>query len=407
MTGKKLMILGAGVYQVPLILRAKEMGLETCVVSVVGDYPGISLADRFYALDTRDYESVLKVAQEENISGICTSGTDVAVQTIGYICGKMKLPGISWEAAQKVTDKWKMKTAFFQGGVATAQFYKVKTVKEVEMLAQSLGYPLMIKAVDSSGSRGIVRINRKEELSDACEQVKRVSKKEYFLVEEYIQADEIGVDGFVGTERIEAFFPHKKFTYKNEGVTVPIGHAFPYEMSMELYQELYRQISLAIQALNLKNCPFNADVFVKGNKVWIIEMGGRTGATCIPELISIYQNRNWYTQIIESSLGYPVDFRKKTFHPCMAKLLFSTRNGKIIQIDREKLDSLTQQGIYWQLDVQEGMQVEKLKNGTDRIGHVIVETDEEIQLDVYASKVRSCLWLEQGNLEELYEKDMQ
>lgn len=111
---KKLMIMGAGIYQVPLIKKAKAMGLETLVVSIPGEYPGIALADEFIPLDTRDKEGILKYAMERGIRGICTSGTDVAVQTIGYVNEHMNLSGISYEAAQKVTDKLLMKQAFFQ-----------------------------------------------------------------------------------------------------------------------------------------------------------------------------------------------------------------------------------------------------------------------------------------------------
>ena len=92
---KKLMILGAGVYQVPLIKRAKEKGLYTIVVSIPGDYPGFKLADKIYYENTTDCEKILEIAQKENIDGIVTAGTDVAVVTVGRVCDAMKLCGIS------------------------------------------------------------------------------------------------------------------------------------------------------------------------------------------------------------------------------------------------------------------------------------------------------------------------
>ena len=98
---KKIMILGASVYQVPLIRAAKEMGLDTLVASIPGDYPGFALADRVYYINTRDKEAILNVCQEEQIDGICTTGTDVAVSTIGYVCQRMGLPGLSEEAARR------------------------------------------------------------------------------------------------------------------------------------------------------------------------------------------------------------------------------------------------------------------------------------------------------------------
>ena len=67
---RKIMILGAGIYQVPLIKKARAMGLETIVVSVPGPYPGFAFADKTYSLDTRDVSGILAAAKEEKIDGI-------------------------------------------------------------------------------------------------------------------------------------------------------------------------------------------------------------------------------------------------------------------------------------------------------------------------------------------------
>ena len=125
------MILGAGIYQVPLIRTARRMGLYTIVVSIPGDYPGFAFADKIYELDTRDKEAILEAAREEQINGICTSGTDVAVSTIGYVCEKMHLSGIPYEAAEILTDKAKMKDAFQKGGVSAASGMRVRSSKEI------------------------------------------------------------------------------------------------------------------------------------------------------------------------------------------------------------------------------------------------------------------------------------
>ena len=86
---KKLMIMGAGIYQVPLIKRAKEMGIYTIVVSIPGNYPGFALADQICYENTVDYERILEVAKREQIDGIVTAGTDVAVITIGKVCDEL------------------------------------------------------------------------------------------------------------------------------------------------------------------------------------------------------------------------------------------------------------------------------------------------------------------------------
>lgn len=163
---KKIMILGAGIYQVPLIRTARRMGLYTIVVSIPGDYPGFALADKIYELNTRDKEAILAAAEKEQIDGICTSGTDVAVSTIGYVCEKMHLSGIPYEAAEILTDKAKMKDAFRQGGVSAADGMRVRSARRHKKPRIAL-YPVVVKRVDSSGSRGITVVVHSGQIEEA------------------------------------------------------------------------------------------------------------------------------------------------------------------------------------------------------------------------------------------------
>ena len=258
---KKLMILGAGIYQVPLIQKAKEMGLYTIAVSIPGPYPGFACADEVCYLDTRNQEAVLTAAKEKQISGICTSGTDVAVRTIGFVCDALHLPGISREAAVTVTDKWYMKEAFAKGGVSTARFCKVSSLSEALLAASDIGYPICLKAVDKSGSRGIRKVCTPSEMETAWNLCMAVTDCDYLLVEEYLQAEEIGVDGFVQNHKLTLCIPHQKFVYRAGAVCIPGGHSFPYQGSSELLSNIRHQIELAIDAVGIDHCPFNADLF--------------------------------------------------------------------------------------------------------------------------------------------------
>ena len=196
------MILGAGIYQVPLIRTARRMGLYTIVVSIPGDYPGFALADKIYELNTRDKEAILAAAEKEQIDGICTSGTDVAVSTIGYVCEKMHLSGIPYEAAEILTDKAKMKDAFRQGGVSAADGMRVRSAEEAQKAAEQLGYPVVVKRVDSSGSRGITVVEHSGQIEEAYENARNGSARDYVLVEKFLRGTEIGVDGFVQNHKL-------------------------------------------------------------------------------------------------------------------------------------------------------------------------------------------------------------
>ena len=402
---EKLMILGASVYQVPLIRTAKRMGLYTIVASIPGNYPGFSDADKVCYINTTDKEAILKVCREEGVSGICTSGTDVAVATIGYVNEQMGLAGVSEAAANNACDKYAMKEAFRKGGVSASEFIKVISLDEAYEAAEEIGYPVVVKCVDSSGSRGINVVKTKDGLKEAYDEAVKYSRKDYVLIEEKLPGREIGVDGMVQNGEIILIAPHQKYTYTRNGATIPAGHSFPYRCSEVTMEEIERQARLAVRALGLDNCAFNSDVFVDGENVYIIEMGGRAGATGIPELISIYYGFDFYEQMIENALGHKVDLtgaERRT--PCMSRLLMSPVDGTITSIDHDRLDAIRAEGNVISLDYSEGGHVEKMYNGTTRIGHLIAKTDDVEAVGRIMNDIYSAIHVDGRSMEELWAK---
>lgn len=400
---KKILILGAGVYQVPLIQAAKRMGLYTIVASIPGEYPGFALADKVYDINTVDKEAILQAAREEQISGICTTGTDVAVATIGYVCERMGLAGVSEAAAVRATDKAVMKARFLECSVSASDFRKVCTLEEAETAARTIGYPVVVKRVDSSGSRGITIVKKPEELAGAFADAREGSKKDYVLVEEMLGGSEIGVDGVVQNGKLVFLAPHEKFVYRGKQVMIPAGHGFPYRGTQKVQSEIAVQMQRAVDALGLDNCCVNADVFVDGDHVSIIEIGGRTGATCIPELISMYYGFDFYEKILQSALGIPLDFTPvRAGVPCMAKLLMSPADGTITEIDTYGIEQIRREGIVAELDYPIGHAVEAMKNGTTRIGHVVAQADRVEKLDEIIDRVYRCIRVDGKTLEELW-----
>lgn len=403
---KKVMILGAGIYQVPLILKAKEMGLYTLVVSYPGPYPGFGLADECLYLDTRDEEGILKAALEKEIQLICTTGTDVAIRALGYVASRLSLPGLSEKSACIVTDKLFMREAFSNAKVkGTIPFCRATSLSEAEDFFRGEASSIMLKAADSSGSRGIVRADSLSEVKEAYEAARSVTRLPYVLAEKYVAGEEIGVDGFVLEGEVKLLLPHEKFVVTAGRTTLPGGHAFPYEADETLLKAIEDSITEAIRATGLDNCAFNADVMISGQQPYILEIGGRCGATCIPELISLYCGFDYYQKMLEAALGEKPDFSYEKTTPCMAKLLFSPVDGIITAIDHEKLTVLQEEGVSFSLDYKVGDSVEKVKNGTDRIGQVILATTEEAELDALVSRIQSAIEIDGTPLSLLWEQE--
>ena len=233
---KKAIILGAGIYQYPLIKKAKEMGIYTIVISINGNYPGFKIADKIYYEDTTDIDKVIEIARAEKISAIMTSGTDVPIITLGKVCDELHLPGVSYEAAKLTTDKYLMKEAFIENNVRTAKFIKVFSIEDAYTAYNSLNKPVIFKAIDSSGSRGIKKVNSVDEVSVAYDIVQKTTRKEYFIVEEYIEGEEFGAQAFIQNGKLEFVLPHGDFLFEGD-TGVPIGHFVPIKSSDKIIQD--------------------------------------------------------------------------------------------------------------------------------------------------------------------------
>lgn len=382
------MILGAGVYQLPLIQRAKEMGLYTIVVSYPGDYPGFSCSDRNIYLDTTDSEAIVRAAREEQIDGIVTTGTDVAVISLAAVCEDLRLRGVPLRAAQILTDKYRMKEAFRRAGIRSADFMAVRSEAEARAALCRLGLPAVLKVTDSSGSRGVLKLTSMDELPAAYAEARGITKRDYLLVEEYIDAVEIGIDAFVLSGEPVLLLPHDKMTYKGAQTTVPLGHHFPYSGGSEtLDADIRDQVTRLIGETGLDNCALNIDAFVKDDKIILIEAGARAGATGIPELISIHCGFDYYERMILASLGLPVDFHARSDTQVSSALFFAEEDGVVTDIDKAAIADMKADGVDISLDVSIGDRVHAIRNGTDRFGQAVIRHASDAE---YEEKLRNA-----------------
>lgn len=367
---RKLLILGAGISQLPLIKAAKNMGLYVIVLSRQGNYPGFSLADKVYYEDTTNEERIVEIARSEQIDGICTTGTDVAVKSIGKVVNALGLSGMSYESAKLSTNKWEMKRAFTEQGVRTSNFLKVNNRVEAYQAFEVLTPPLIFKALDSGGSKGIVKVNDVSQVDYAFEEVRKATKLDFFIVEEFLEGTEFGAQAFVCDNQIQFIMPHGDMMFYGDA-GVPIGHYVPYYLNNEVVEDIHTQLEKSIRALRLNNCAINADFILMDHKVYVLEIGGRAGATCLPELVSIFYGFDYYEQIIKVALGMKPTVPIHSSQPCACELLLADETGEIVHL--ENVNESHEDIIQISFDYAIGDSVNKFRVGTDRIGQIIVK----------------------------------
>lgn len=370
--GKRLLLLGAGRGNLGLVKTAKQQGVYVVIAGLGGDYPCNAYADKFCFADISDPDAILKVAMEEKIDGAVICCSDTGLKAIGRCNDKLGLSGLTEREARVSSDKLLMKERLQDAGVRTAKYFRVSSKVELDEAVEKIGYPIIIKAVDLQGSRGINIVRDTSELYTAYENTMSLTRRSFCLVEEYVVGTEYGVQSFVYNGDILFVLPHGDETVMC-GTAVPVGHYMPYFLNEGLYSDTVNQVKRAISALGFDNCAVNVDLIEKDGKAYIIELTGRVGANCLPELTSNYFGINYYEMILATCLGEnPLPYFERRTSPCVTKAIMirSDRNGIVKNVLIPDINN-----VEIHMFIHNGSEVRAFTNSNDAIGEVIVKGD--------------------------------
>lgn len=368
----KILINGAGRGCLNLIKTAKRMGLYTVVTGMDG--PCIEYADKAYReVHPGHPEEVLEVAIKENVDGVVTTCNDMGLESVGYCCEKLNLQGLSWNAAKISSNKLLMKELLVKNGVRTARFHNIHNVEELYKASKELRMPVILKATDLQGSRGIQIVRDAQELGNAYKDVMSLTRKDYCIIEEFIEGTEFGAQAYVYNGEVLFVLPHGDETIMCK-TAVPVGHYMPYTMKEELAKDVELQAKEAIKAIGLDYCAVNIDFIERDNKAYIIELTGRGGANGLTDITGMHFGINYYEMILEMALGNNPNSvfgnrAKKTF-AAKSEMIKSTISGIVKTISVPMIED-GEINIF----VKEGDEIRSFTNCNDAIGEIFVRAE--------------------------------
>lgn len=375
---QRVMILGAGAAQVPLIRTAKAMGYETIVATIPGPYPGIEEADIVSYTDITDCEAIAAAAAEFGVCAVSTCCLETGLKALAYACEKLNLPGVTPAAAEISVNKLVMKQVFRDKDVLSAKFHLLRTHEELNEAISEIGLPIVVKAVDLQGSKGVYVVNTAEEAHEALTMCLNLTREDYCLAEEFIAGRSFCAEAFVQNGHIFFVLPDGNITISNPGrPNIPIGHYAPFDCAPEVHDRICAEVRKAIVACGIDNCAVNMDLVLRNDEPYIIELTARAGATCLSELISIYYGVDYYRMILMASLGQDVhplfEARRPGYQPTAASMITSRKTGTIRSIKMP--ETLPDSVFDMHLIVQEGDTIRSFSDAGDRIGQIIVSGD--------------------------------
>ena len=339
---KTILLLGGSAQQVIAIDTARRMGLRTILCDYLPDNPGQYHADRFYLTSTTDMEAVLEVARKEEIDGVMAYASDPAAPTAAYVAEKLGLPTNPYASVEILCNKDKFRNFLSKHGFCTPKALSYINLESVikDLKEGVFKFPVIVKPVDSSGSKGISQIDRNDCNLDAkLANAMSFSRKKQIIIEEFVEkfgyqiaGDGLSIDG----KLVYRYFANDHFNSHGVNPFVPIAASFPYNMPAAVHDKVHAEIQRLLSLLGMKTCTYNFDIRIdRDYNVYLMEIAPRDGGNYIPQVMQYATGVNLVELSVKAAMGEYIDAQSlghspKGFYSYYA--VHSMRNGVLKNI---------------------------------------------------------------------------
>lgn len=372
---KRLLVLAAGILQVPIIKRAHEMGYYVIAADGDPEACGLQYADKSIVANITSEEDMLRVACEEHIDGVIHPCSEVSMNVMGRINDELGLSGISKEQAIRATNKHFMREAFEKGGAPSPKSILTESAEDAWNHQQNdFGTDAILKPSRNSGSRGIAKVTHdiiKEEFFKLYNIALEESRDKSVLIEQFIEGPEFSIEIIVWNGRVNVLAITDK---KTTGAPhfVELGHNQPSCRTAEEVEVLKAAAIAGVKALGVNNCACHAEAKLQGGKAYLMEIGARMGGDFISTVLTrLSTGIDMVAAAIDCALNIEPDLTPKTEPQGVCVRYFCPKPGKLISISNTEV--LEDSRVYdWEIYHKVGDIIPEVTSSLSRSGHVIV-----------------------------------
>ncbi len=380
MKQKRIMLLGGNYTQMTCTLAAKAEGYYVISVDYLPENPAHKFADEYHNVSTIDKEAVLELAKELKIDGIVSYASDVSAPTAAYVAEALGLPTNPYESVMIMTHKDLFRSFLKENGfpMPKGAGFKKDQYEEAKKFFDGLTKPVMIKPIDSSGSKGVNRVNYAEEFDAAWEESLSYSISKQVIVEEFVERKGYQIDGdaFVIDGKIRFWGICDQHHDDSCSKYAPAGLSFPPTQDEKIQQEAKAQIERLFKLLNMHMGAYNIEYIVnQSGQVYILEIGPRNGGNLITDAINAATDVNLAAYTVRQAVGDDVSdlTQKKPYRCASSYIVHALSDGiyKGIEIDPQIEKKIVIKQIY----VKPGDKVKRFKNASDDVGAMVLVFD--------------------------------
>ena len=336
---KKLLLLGGSRYLLPVIETAHKLGLYVITCDYLPDNIAHKYSDEYINVSIIDKEKVLETAKANKIDGIMSFATDPGVTTAAYVAEKMNLPSCgSYESVSILQDKGRFRKFLEDNNFTVPNARSYTNIQEALEDVEYFNWPVIVKPVDSAGSKGVTKVEKKEKLEESIKYALEFSHSNKFIIEDFIEkkgcssdTDCFSVDG----KLVVTTFSSQRFDEKADNPYAPMAYSWPSTFSKESEEELHSEIQRLLTLLNMKTSIYNVETRegIDG-KAYIMEVSPRGGGNRLAEMIRYATGMDLIESAVKAAVGDSViGLEQKKYDGYWAEyVLHSFENGKFKEL---------------------------------------------------------------------------
>ena len=392
---KTILIISGGTEAVPGIQLAKKLGLKVVVSDADPNAPGFKFADHKLIASTYDVDETVMVATKfhKNVSpidGVISIASDIPL-TVAKVADELKLPGISIDSAKLAIDKLAMKNQFFKDNVPVPWFTSIESATDLKDKVENKDFPLVLKPVDSRGSRGVLRLLEETDLEWAYNNAKEYSPTGRVMLEKFMAGPQVSTESIIvnGLAYTIGFSDRNyEFLDKYAPHIIENGGQLPSNLEYKTKKAVRDLIQISSKSMGIKNGIVKGDIVITDGKPYVIELAPRLsgGYFCTHE-IPLNTGVDLVGAAIRQSLGEEINVRDLKFkynRPVAQRYLFPNL-GKVSSVDFPEWILNDPEVSFFELRIDKGDIVKPILNHPSRAG-VVITTGSKISDAVHKAE---------------------
>lgn len=377
---KKLLILGGSRNVIPAIEAAHQLGVHVITCDYLPNNIGHTYSDEYYNISIIDKDAVLDLSRNLKIDGIISFATDPGVLSAAYVAEKMGLPTSPYKSVEVLQNKDLFREFLKNNKFNVPKAKGFSSINRAKYEIDKFTFPIIVKPVDSAGSKGVTRVNDVDELDVAIKQALLFSHNGRFIIEEFIEkiCSSSDTDCFsVDNKLVFTSFNCQYFDKKAENPYTPAAYIWPSEMPEYAIKNLTDELQRLIQLLNMGTSIYNVETRLGiDGKAYIMEMSPRAGGNRLAEVLHYATGQNLIMNSVKAAIGvYPDKLSAPVYDGIWAEcILHADKVGRYegIEIDNDFREKYVKDIDVW---VKKGDFVRTFTGANETIGTVILKFD--------------------------------